>query len=63
MKKEQLIRKYERSIERAKKQVAMLEEKKQRLSVHGGWALGYQQARITYLENVIDDLLELDSEK
>lgn len=54
-----LIRKYERQAERCHAKESLMEQKKDRLSVHGYWDLGYFGGRATLYEDVIDDLKEL----
>lgn len=56
---EELIRKYERQLKRCRTKESLMEQKKDRLSVHGYWDLGYFGGRATLYEDVVDDLKEL----
>lgn len=56
---EKLIRKYERQAERCYTKESLMGQKKDRLSVHGYWDLGYFGGRATLYEDVVDDLKEL----
>ena len=50
----------ERSIDRAKKQLAELEAREKHLSKHGYWEIGYFKGRISVLEDWLDEILEND---
>ena len=49
------IKRLEREIERAKMQLAALEERKSHLSQHGYWEMGYFKGQISVLENWLDE--------
>ena len=48
----------QRQILKAKANIADLEEKKDYLSQHGHWSLGYWKGRLSVLEDWLDELLE-----
>lgn len=56
-----LIRKYERQLTRCQEKEVDLENKKDNLSNHGYWSLGYFGGKTSLYEDVIDDLKELIS--
>lgn len=49
------IERLERKIERAKMQLAALEQRKSHLSQHGYWDMGYFQGQISVLEDWLDE--------
>lgn len=54
-----MITRYQRQCERSKKKEAALEEKRDDLSKHGYWSLGYYSGRTMLYEDIIDDLKDL----
>ena len=52
----------ERKIERAKIQLALLEERKSHLSQHGYWEMGYLKGKISVLEDWFDEVNEKENE-
>ena len=48
-----------RQIERIRKRIQEYEEKKETLSVHGYWSLGYYQGKLSALEDLLDFMQEL----
>lgn len=53
-------RQIERQIERTKKHIAEYEARKDSLSVHGYWSLGYYQGKLTAMEDALDDIEEAE---
>lgn len=53
-------RQIERQIERTKKHIADYEARKDDLSVHGYWSLGYYQGKLTAMEDALDDIEEAE---
>lgn len=51
----------QRMIDRAKEKLKDLEERKESLSKHGYWDIGYFKGRISVLEDWIDDIREQKS--
>ena len=47
-----------RQIERIKKRVQDLEERKDKLSVHGYWDLGYYKGKLAVMEDWLDSIKE-----
>jgi len=60
------IKKYkyriERSIERNNEKIKDYELRKDKLSIHGYWSLGYYQGINSELENLLDELKEMLNE-
>lgn len=63
---ETFIKRLERQIARAKTRVEDIKERHERikssggtLTEHGGWELGYWEAKLSTLEDTLDDLNEL----
>lgn len=63
---EAFIKRLERQIARAKTRVEDIKERHERikssggtLTEHGGWELGYWEAKLSTLEDTLDDLNEL----
>ena len=54
--KEDLIKKVKRKIERCSVKIENLNSKKDRLSVHGYWDLGYFEGRKALLEEILVEL-------
>lgn len=54
-----LIKKYDRQLSRSEKKEKELEERKDRLSVHGYWDLGYFAGRSSLYADIRDDLNDL----
>lgn len=54
-----LIKKYERQLGRSERKEKELEARKDRLSIHGYWNLGYFAGRSSLYADVIDDLNNL----
>lgn len=50
----------QRKIDRAKEKLASLESKKENLSVHGYWEIGFLKGQISVLEDWLDDVNETD---
>ena len=48
-----------RQIERIRKRIQEYEEKKETLSVHGHWSLGYYQGKLSALEDWLNSMQEL----
>ncbi len=59
MREQQLKRQLKRQIERIRKRIQEYEEKKETLSVHGYWSLGYYQGKLSALEDWLDCMQEL----
>lgn len=55
-------RQLNRQIERIKKRIQDLEDRKDRLSVHGYWDLGYYIGKLAVMEDWLDDLQETKGE-
>ena len=55
-------RQLRRQIERLKKQIQSYEERKENLSVHGYWDLGYFQGKLAVMEDWLDSILEVKGE-
>lgn len=53
-------RNIERSIKRAKERLEDLEKRKERLSIHGYWSIGYWEGKINVLEDWLDELTEME---
>lgn len=53
-------RQIQRSIERTKKHIADYETRKDNLSIHGYWSLGYYQGKLTAMEDALDDIEEAE---
>ena len=53
-------RQLQRQIERTKKHIAEYEARKDSLSIHGYWSLGYYQGKLTAMEDVLDDIEEAE---
>lgn len=53
-------RQIQRLIERTKKHIAEYEARKDSLSVHGYWSLGYYQGKLTAMEDALDDIEEAE---
>ena len=53
-------RQIQKQIERTKKHIADYEERKDNLSVHGYWSLGYYQGKLTAMEDALDDIEEAE---
>ena len=51
-------RQLRRQIERLKKQIQGYEERKENLSVHGYWDLGYFQGKLAVMEDWLDSIKE-----
>jgi uncharacterized protein Yka (UPF0111/DUF47 family) len=51
----------QRMIDRAKESLKDLEERKDNLSKHGYWDIGYFKGRISVLEDWLDDIREQKS--
>ena len=51
-----------RQIERIKKRIQDYEERKEKLSVHGYWDLGYYQGKLVAMEDWLDSILEINNE-
>lgn len=51
-----------RQIERLKLQIQDLEERKEKLSVHGYWDLGYYRGKLTVMEDWLDNIQETKGE-
>lgn len=49
-------RQLERQIERTKRHIEDYEARKDSLSFHGYWALGYYQGKLTAMEDSLDDI-------
>lgn len=47
-----------RQIERIKERIQDYESRKERLSVHGYWDLGYCKGKLTVMEDWLDSILE-----
>lgn len=47
-----------RQIERTRKRIKEYEDKKETLSIHGYWSLGYYRGKLTVLEDWLDYLLQ-----
>ena len=47
-----------RQIERLKKQIQDFEERKEKLSIHGFWDLGYYKGKLTVMEDWLDSIQE-----
>lgn len=61
---EELIRRYSRQLERSRAKESDFEQRKENLSVHGHWSLGYFGGRASLYEDIIDDLNDLiDNDK
>lgn len=54
-----LIKKYERQLVRCRKRESDLEDRKENLSNHGCWSLGYFGGKTSLYEDIIDDLKDL----
>jgi DNA-binding transcriptional regulator GbsR (MarR family) len=52
-------RELERKINRAKEMLKDLEERKDNLSKHGYWEIGYLKGKISVLEDWLDEITEL----
>lgn len=55
-------RQLKRQIERIKKRIQDYEERKENLSVHGYWSLGYYQGQLAVMEDWLDDIIEAKNE-
>lgn len=53
---EKLKKKMKRQIERNNAKIKVLEDKKEKLSIHGHFDLGYLKGVNSTLENILDDL-------
>ena len=53
-------RQIQRQIERTKKHITDYEIRKDNLSVHGYWSLGYYQGKLTAMEDALDDIEEAE---
>lgn len=51
-------KKVERKINRAKEKLKLLEERKEHLSKHGYWEIGYLKGQISVLEDWLDEIRE-----
>lgn len=51
-----LIKQYERRLDRNRKKESDLESRKEKLSCHGYWSLGYFSGLTYVYETIIDDL-------
>lgn len=51
-------RRIQRRIDRARKKLASLVERKEHLSEHGHWEMGYLQGQISVLEDWLDEIVE-----
>lgn len=56
-------RKIKHKIDRTKKKIEDLETRKQDLSKHGYWSLGYWEGRLSVLEDLLDEMEESDNEE
>lgn len=52
-----------RQIERIGKRIQAYEEKKETLSVHGYWSLGYYRGKLTAMEVWLDDIQSMKEGK
>lgn len=50
------MRRIKHKIDRAKRKIQDLEERKNILSVHGYWSLGYWEGRLSVLEDLLDEV-------
>ena len=48
----------ERQIKRLQKHIEYLEERKDNLSVHGYWELGYYRGQLSIVEDWLDSIIE-----
>jgi hypothetical protein len=51
-------RQLKRQIERIKKRIQDLEDRKDKLSVHGYWDLGYHKGKLAVMEDWLDSIKE-----
>lgn len=59
MNKEDLIKKYTHKLERHKTKEDLYSSRKDNLSKHGYWTLGYYSGTTSILEDILDDLESL----
>ena len=55
-------RQLNRQIERIKKRIQDLEDRKDKLSVHGYWDLGYYKGKLSVMEDWLDSIKEEEEE-
>ena len=56
MEKDELIKKYKHKLVRAELKETEYEQKKDRLSVHGYWSLGFYAGRVMAFDEILYDL-------
>ncbi len=57
MTKAQIVHK----IDRTRKKIEDYESRKENLSIHGYWSLGYQEGRLSVLEDLMDEIEEAEA--